>query len=195
MKLYIPEIGDELILTKFWRFNLHAEDRNKSLAELHNHYLHYYNGFNWVDSTKLPPMRQPDYNINYPTEEEIAKSCKKLWGGIDYECYNRLYKEAQDKCPEYVKYWDDNEKHRQVANQIGVDKIPVTLPAGTILKVDRVYIRKNNSDYSSVTFISPNLGEVNINLRGGKTKKLTKIRFWARLSDINTIECEKLPLS
>ena len=55
----------------------------------------------------------------------------------------------------------------------------VTLPANTILQVDRIYIRKGAPDYDSLSFfisssdILPN-------------KK--KIRFFAKLVDINNIE-------
>jgi len=67
-----------------------------------------------------------------------------------------------------------------------------TLPAGTILKVDRIYIRKGAAHYgggslskfSSLTFyatLPPT----------GKSKKGKGVgRFWAKLADVNTIECE-----
>lgn len=66
-----------------------------------------------------------------------------------------------------------------------------TLPAGTILKVDRVYIRKGKSHYSdeplsnfsSVTFFA-------YNPPTGKGKPKAIGRFWAKLADVNTIECE-----
>jgi hypothetical protein len=54
----------------------------------------------------------------------------------------------------------------------------VTLPAETILKVDRIYIRKGAADYDSITFniiYSPHSHLYN--------KK--KLRFWAKLTDIN----------
>lgn len=59
----------------------------------------------------------------------------------------------------------------------------VTLPKGTILKVDRVYIRKSSiyggdaSKYSSVSFWAK--------LKGHKKKA----RFWAKLPDVNRVEC------
>jgi hypothetical protein len=48
-----------------------------------------------------------------------------------------------------------------------------TLPAGTVLKVGRVYIRGNQRDFDSITF------------RVVGTKKA---RFWVKLDDANTIE-------
>lgn len=55
----------------------------------------------------------------------------------------------------------------------------VMLPKGTELKIDRIYIRKGVSDYSSLTFFINSSPDTRI------TKK---IRFWAKLSDVNTIE-------
>lgn len=54
----------------------------------------------------------------------------------------------------------------------------VTLPTGTVLKVDRIYIRRNSREYDSLTFtiketIAPELV--------GKKK----LRFWAKLHDVN----------
>lgn len=58
----------------------------------------------------------------------------------------------------------------------------VTLPAGTILKVDRIYIRKNNEEFSSLSFF---ITETSL---PGFTKK--RYRFWAKLADVNNMEFE-----
>jgi hypothetical protein len=50
------------------------------------------------------------------------------------------------------------------------------LPEGTILKIDRIYIRAGQEDFSSITFRIP----------------LQKIRFWAKLKDVNQIKYEKI---
>jgi len=91
--------------------------------------------------------------------------------------------------------------------------IPVVIPAGTILIIDRVYIRKGQSDFSSITFrwkgaSNPSYMEEmtdyrNLLAAGTKTtpaiygKKQVKfpkvpIRFWAKLEDVNRIEYEKV---
>lgn len=70
----------------------------------------------------------------------------------------------------------------------------VTLSAGTVLIVDRIYIRKGAEDYSSVTFKYRDKVEIpTMNWRGSKrvpgtTKR--QIRFWAKLNDVNQIEFE-----
>lgn len=55
----------------------------------------------------------------------------------------------------------------------------VTLDAGTVLMVDRIYIRKGAEGFDSVTF------------RIHSSPKIKgKPRFWAKLGDVNQIECE-----
>jgi hypothetical protein len=53
--------------------------------------------------------------------------------------------------------------------------VEVEFPIGTVLKVDRIYIRKGNDSYNSVTFF----------LIDGKKKG--RKRFWAKLDDVNRI--------
>lgn len=59
-------------------------------------------------------------------------------------------------------------------------KTHVTLSTGTELGIDRIYIRRGNKEFDSITF----------NLLGVKGKG--RVRFWAKLSDVNTIEFESL---
>lgn len=72
--------------------------------------------------------------------------------------YFKLLKEGDD-------HWSHEDK-----------SYPHTLPKGTTLKVDRIYIRKGAGDYDSVTFFMPGTGK--------------RIRFWAKLADVNRIEFE-----
>jgi hypothetical protein len=55
--------------------------------------------------------------------------------------------------------------------------MPVAIPAGMVLIVERIYVRKGASDFSSLTFRI-------------KKEKGAKIygRFWAKLDDCNRIE-------
>lgn len=119
MKLYVPEIGDELKLTKDWTFNLHWEPRNNDLIKLF---------FN----------------------EEFRWS----------------YQSDESKGPN------------------GYPK-PVTFPAGTILKVDRIYIRQGAAEYSSLSFYALTNGA-----KKGDFGKPKSPRFWATLQDCNKIEYE-----
>lgn len=57
--------------------------------------------------------------------------------------------------------------------------VPVVLPAGSCLKLDRVYIRKGASDFSSLSFFLTSHPDYQF-------KKSP--RFWAKLADCNQIE-------
>ena len=74
--------------------------------------------------------------------------------------------------------------------------IPCTIPAGAVLKIDRVYIRKGNKEYSSITFLWKGESlpaKLEQYWEGGETYKVPRqpIRFWAKLGDVNNIEFEK----
>jgi len=62
---------------------------------------------------------------------------------------------------------------RKYAAQGG--SIEITLPVGTILQVDRIYIRKGNSSFDSVSF------------RVLKGSPCATGRFWAKLNDVNNL--------
>lgn len=68
--------------------------------------------------------------------------------------------------------------------------IPVTLPVGTILKVDRIYIRKGAKDFSSISFFISGAPKVTTQKNQYRNAVTRPVRFWAKLSDCNTIEFE-----
>jgi len=103
----------------------------------------------------------------------------------------------------------------------GADKtsIPCTIPAGSILKVDRVFIRKGSEAYNSLSFfwVGKRTIATQFEQKGtsmvwdGQPKKFCQplnyipnewiqtvkkparpIRFWAKLDDANNIEFEKV---
>lgn len=66
----------------------------------------------------------------------------------------------------------------------------MTLPAGTILTLDRIYIRKGVSEFSSLSF---NLTRKSVNPDYSDFAKniytmTGRCRFWAKLNDVNKIE-------
>lgn len=70
-------------------------------------------------------------------------------------------------------------------------KVPASLPAGSVLQVDRVYIRKFNKtaanvddDFDSITF------QLIKHPVWSEPKKKVLARFWVKLKDANTIEFE-----
>jgi len=91
----------------------------------------------------------------------------------------------------------DNPKYRPIYGY-PPKFISVSFPKGTILIVDRIYIRSGGADikkYDSVTFrvILPD-GTTNFKTRenwGNKLKNV-RLRFWAKLSDVNNIYCKEI---
>ena len=132
MRLYVPEIGDELKLATDWRFKTVAEYRNSVLFDVFD----------------VPEeARHPKFEADDP------------YGRDDF---NRW------------KYLD----------------VEFLLPAGTVLKLDRVYIRKGAGDYSSLTFYiidSPDKRVVT-KKKGGTAPKA--VRFWVNLPETRNIEFE-----
>jgi hypothetical protein len=107
-KLFIPELGSRLKLSKDWSFTLHPEHRNLA-----------------------------------------------------------MYTEAEQELQNRLRYNDPN--RREVLAQL---QRTVKLPKGTVLQVDRIYIRAGAKDFSSVTF---RLVE-------------KKARFWVKLDEVNSLE-------
>lgn len=70
----------------------------------------------------------------------------------------------------------------------------VTIPTGTILRVDRIFIRKNMSDYSSLTFFIIDSPDEDLKPKDLSSNKITTfsigkvVRFWAKLDDCNKIK-------
>jgi len=63
----------------------------------------------------------------------------------------------------------------------------VTINAGSILSINRVYIRQGVSEYSSITF---NLQKGAVVNGDADTFKKAGVRFWAKLSDVNKMKVE-----
>ena len=64
---------------------------------------------------------------------------------------------------------------RENAIPCALEKVSVTIPADSVLTVDRIYIRKGAKEFSSISFY--------LALPGVKKK----LRFWAKLNDCNQI--------
>ena len=88
-------------------------------------------------------------------------------------------------------YWERDHKKAPAPWQVVIN-------AGALLTVDRLYVRKGASDFSSLTFILRPEGEPVINHDGktldckgkGGFKRFGvsgSVRFWAKLEDVNTM--------
>jgi hypothetical protein len=144
-------------------------------------------------------MRSPDYNVDYPDQNLFrGKGIKSLFGGhpgsLDHTAYSAARKKAEDSNPEYVKYWEDHQKHQEECGKVWKPFLEITLKAGQVLKIDRIYVRKGATDFSSITFYAKDMGEISVTTgwswHNRKVRKKTALRFWAKLVDCNTIEFE-----
>jgi len=63
-------------------------------------------------------------------------------------------------------------------------KSKVTIPAESVLKIDRIYIKKGLTDFNSITFWIVSAPD--------SFKISKKRRFWAKLNDVNNIEFDKI---
>ena len=160
MKMYIPEIGDKIKLTSDWTFRLFDEGRNTALF-------------------KLLDIKQPGYQFLQRVVDgkeffsELVDN-QHRWAAPDGEVilhpldlYSIRQKQYRGTPQDFIFVADRG--------------TPVTLKAGQALSIDRVYIRRGASDFSSITF----------NYLGAP-KGSGRVRFWAKLADVNMIEFEEV---
>jgi hypothetical protein len=192
MNMYVPEIGDHIVLTEDWSFYLHNEYRNLDLGAFFGYHQ---SNQGWIDNSLVAPLVIPDYTVNYPDRKNFLKRADpfSIRYSYDDDAYNKACHQAELDCPAYVKYDFDMKMYIEACKRVGVETIPITLPAGTILAIDRIYIRKGSKDFSSITFFAKNLGEVIVTHRySSKPKKKLAFRFWSKLHDCNKIMFEKI---
>jgi hypothetical protein len=165
LRLHIPDIGDTITLAADWSFPLYKEYRNDDV---------------WDSFADL----NSNMNKFYDEEREIRR--------LKYEHAHIEYFDAvhSGKPQETIDFlWSEYIQHH-VRYHLEPVAYPITLPKNTELKVDRVFIRKGASDYSSITF---NISKTDISFLtsqrdGGTMKKGRKRRFWVKLKDANTME-------
>lgn len=134
MKLFIPELGTKLILTKAWKFRLYPERRNESLIKLVDlKYVNYWNRKGeYKNQTGFVRLDSGEPNI----DEFIAEKFGGRTNDNSSEIYN-AWNEA------YAEWWDNVDKQ---------ESVHFTIPKGCELTVDRIYIRKGGKDFSSISF-------------------------------------------
>lgn len=172
MQLYVPEIGDMIRLTEDWSFTLYRETRNDSL---------------WTAEKCRERRVEPDHT----PVRELEQKIEGIESRLTFEVIKNAYGWAPSRVQVYASQ-EDKDNHRLFRTQLSELNqrpvwAPVTLPKDTVLKVDRIYIRKGISEYSSITFyVWSKPGPVAANA----PKK--KSRFWAKLADCNNIQFEKV---
>ena len=162
MKLFIPELGTELQLTTDWHFSLYPESRNDTLAHIQGYY--------WY-STRINGKYE---EVFIPLDVEIPQ-----YG--DDHANREAWRVFNDQKEEWFK-----EKIED--GTIIKDVLPVRIPRGSKLVVDRIYIRKGAKDFSSISFFLKGHEKVKTLPRHSWHQPQTRpVRFWAKLDDCNTI--------
>jgi len=111
-------------------------------------------------------------------EHRNEKFIKSIIGEYDKKLLWRYAKKEVGELPKGVKTIERKWTDTYLGERVDTNYIlPVTIPCGTTLIVDRVYIRKGISDFDSITF------------RLGKKQSL-KGRFWLKRSDVNELIVE-----
>jgi hypothetical protein len=191
MKLYIPEIGDKLLLKKPWTFPLFPEKRNQSVAD-YFHGKHFksrsrdYKVPLWVPEDKVSYQR-PQYDVEKKNRWEAENPYPKvempflsLFGSSDNRKRREKWQERQANSDWYKEFSQKMEEWVDQINEHGTPSLLTTFPPGTILTVDRIYIRKGASEYSSLSFF--------VTLPKRFKPHKGKMRMFARLSHCNQIE-------
>lgn len=108
-------------------------------------------------------------------ETDIRQKEQAAW-----QKYRDLEYQIDQLGGKYSAPQDLREQCRQAYHEAYNVSTDYTFPVGTLLSIDRIYIKNGQSDYDSVTFrlIDP--------YRKG-------IRFWAKLCDVNNIEFDLVP--
>ena len=87
--------------------------------------------------------------------------------------------------------WGTGENNGRKISEWGEAKGTVTLPQGIILTCDRIYIRKGVKNFDSVSFwLNSN---PDLKFGGTEIPIAKKVRFFAKLNDVNEIEFEIAP--
>ena len=168
-ELYIPQVGDEITLAEDWTFNLQCERRNIKCAE---HFGYRWEGGWYVKSSD--PLKRPLFSYPSSSEEKAKFEPFNVLDKINpFKKSKQLPIISKELDEADKKYKEECKKYLDYLELFGRKSLLITLPKGTKLKVDRVYIRKNAKDFSSLTFFAS---------IGGK-----KLRFWTSLEDCNKI--------
>ena len=132
-------------------------------------------GPQWSSSTRVV-IPDIGYELKLDQDWKFTLKCERR---------NHLYKFLQDKGQTPTKSNIQNQ-YRWSYNGPSVE---VTILTGSTLSVDRVYIRKGVSGYSSVTFYLDS-GAVVSTGRPMNSTTTKKLRFFASLKDVNKIVCK-----
>ena len=156
MRMFIPPLGTEIVLEKEWEFVMVIEGRNKDIME------RYFPAYTYTYMDMSMELYDKDRNTFILIKKEFEKDFYHKRPVRTHQFYD--FNEVRDK-------FISDHAHMMLFQ----DNLKVTLPPGTNLKIDRVYLRKGLKSYDSITFWAKLPGE----------KK--KMSFFAKLDDVNKI--------
>jgi hypothetical protein len=168
--LHIPTIGEQLLLADDWTFTVTAEYRNDHLWQ---HLIA--TGVLPPDADRweaIPPRCGQLIERTYRVRADVP--------GVPYwQQTDMIDRTVQEPCGlEAGHDGEHNPRHHEPRDYA---RVQCTVPRGATLTVDRIYIRKGKQDYDSLTFWATGLGA-------------KKIRFWAKLADVNRIRVTDAPV-
>lgn len=135
----------------------------------------------------------PSIGDSFRLTEDWTFPCFQEYRNIEF-----IKKMRPGTIPEDHNRWTMTDRSRQ--------SVAITIPKGSLLTVQRIYIRSGKKEWDSITFtlkevprdLPPEPEPATAGRRRKKsavatapktTKKATG-RFWAKLRDVNEIECE-----
>jgi hypothetical protein len=193
-RLFIPALGTRLLLTSAWTFDLYEESRNATMFQVFG-----FNKSGWGGNINLlPPVKEGTAEISVWSNNLNARSPKTVplfISKIDPAIPNTIVKDLLSASTVVDKRINDYQRNPRDDSALYMQEsghIIMTLPVNTILKLDRIYIRQGSEEYDSITFLVEDCPYPE--LRGKKAKGFLtgKLRFWAKLDDVNTIDCNIL---
>lgn len=208
MKLHIPEIGTQLRLTREWSFNLFMEHRNDALmmpllASLIGRPYHVGDRLYLArhrESDEAVTLRYRDSKIktHYVHDEGNCGASQLDYPGLGTQnrcpkCHQNIRSLRTVEPDGYVTEYP-LEQFGSTVTMIDEHNLVarVNLPPSTVLTVDRIYIRKGASDYSSISFYLNQTTHPLFAKTKGKSifGNKGRARFWAKLDEVNEIYCD-----
>jgi hypothetical protein len=162
-QFYVPEISDRFTLVSDWSFTLYGERRNCAMLDLLG-----------LSATK------DRAEARERADALKAKAYRKVPRVYPASFFNT---ESRTVMVDEVADVEAKRELDAIWTKLHCWPIEATLPAGTELQVDRIYIRKGLKDFSSITFYVVSSPKPELN-----ASKKSRRRFWAKLSDCNRME-------
>lgn len=135
------------------------------------------------DLNKEEPQKQPGVRLFVPTISDRIILTNDWYFKLRREYRNQSliskWAKANERSDELISYSRDEHERKDAR-----DPIYVLLPIGTILMVDRIYIRGKGQDYRAFDSLTFRI------LKGSPCKELVGARFWANLRYVNQIVCD-----